>query len=54
MTPEQYQQALHRCRVLMSVDPAPDSRYGQELIRIARLVEAYEREHFPTLVEGQR
>lgn len=53
MTREQYEQALHRCEVLMSVDPAPDSLYGKELTRIAALVEQYERVHFPMLVEGR-
>lgn len=51
MTREQYQQALHRCEVLMAVDPAPESRYGKELTRIAKLIEQYERLHFPTLAE---
>ncbi len=47
MTREEYEQALKRCEVLMSVDPARGSLYGRELDRIVTLVEEYEREHFP-------
>lgn len=54
MTGEDYARALERLGVLMSVDPAPDSIYGKELLRIVGLIEAYEREHFAELSFTQR
>lgn len=54
MTREEYEQALHRCEVLMSVDPAPQSVYGRELLRIVVLVEQYERVHFPTMFSREQ
>lgn len=47
MTEEEYQAALKHIEKLMEVDPTADSRYGRELIRVALLIEDYERIHYP-------
>jgi len=46
---EQYDQALARVYDLMQLELLPDSELSNELDRLADMVKAYEREHYPLL-----
>lgn len=43
LTKDQYESALRMAQSYMSVDPTPDSRYGQRLWELLTLIREYER-----------
>ena len=47
MTDAEYERAIKRIYELIDMDPDPLSKEGQELERLADIVEQYEEIHFP-------
>lgn len=42
-----YRKYMRRIKVLMDLDPPAHTKDGKELLRLAKKVEVYEKQHYP-------